>query len=348
MPTHFCISCFAMLYAFPWLLTCLGVLVCGHPHVAPEAVELTQLDVGISCAQYPRTPTVVTFVVDRPDAAPPLPLLLLLHFDFLKLKPLDTLTVRAVVNGTVGAVAETFTSASTAPFFSVPLHATAAVLELHVTGVSSSESPSSGEACFGFHVDGVRTSAIDDGNRVAADESICGVDESKNAQCYVSSGMYTASKAVVRLLTHRHKRSVFCTGWLLGCDGHVLTNEHCIADAADAVNTTFEFMAEGVSCSTNCSGQGMCKAAPRLFTRGATFIIASKDLDYSLVKLSPATIPPGLGDGYRCAVDQAGYMLDTQKGSSGSPVVSAVDNTVVALHHCGGTCAPNDGVDLQA
>jgi len=40
-----------------------------------------------------------------------------------------------------------------------------------------------------------------------------------------------------------------------------------------------------------------------------------------------------------------GYNADTQGGSSGSPVLSATDNAVVALHHCGG--CQNVAVDVR-
>jgi V8-like Glu-specific endopeptidase len=49
----------------------------------------------------------------------------------------------------------------------------------------------------------------------------------------------------------------------------------------------------------------------------------------------PATVK-SLNGSNSCGVNQVGYTADTEPGSSGSPVLSAVDNTVVALHHCGG------------
>ncbi|POM72555.1 Serine protease V8 [Phytophthora palmivora] len=44
-----------------------------------------------------------------------------------------------------------------------------------------------------------------------------------------------------------------------------------------------------------------------------------------------------------CAREQVAYMLDTQGGSSGSPVLGWSDNAVVALHHCGG--CPNTAIN---
>ncbi|RHY13070.1 hypothetical protein DYB25_009778 [Aphanomyces astaci] len=46
-----------------------------------------------------------------------------------------------------------------------------------------------------------------------------------------------------------------------------------------------------------------------------------------------------------CVADEVGYTLDTEGGSSGSPVLSAKDNAVVALHNCGGCL--NGGVKIS-
>ncbi|KAF0699716.1 Aste57867_9730 [Aphanomyces stellatus] len=46
-----------------------------------------------------------------------------------------------------------------------------------------------------------------------------------------------------------------------------------------------------------------------------------------------------------CKPDEIGYMLDTQGGASGSPVLSGTDHTVVALHNCGG--CNNGGIQIH-
>ena len=49
-----------------------------------------------------------------------------------------------------------------------------------------------------------------------------------------------------------------------------------------------------------------------------------------------------------CVEDEIGYDLDTQGGNSGSPVLSSIDNVVVALHNCGGCpYGPNGGVKIN-
>ncbi|CAK4687389.1 hypothetical protein LEN26_007571 [Aphanomyces euteiches] len=50
--------------------------------------------------------------------------------------------------------------------------------------------------------------------------------------------------------------------------------------------------------------------------------------------------PPGCGKG------GVSYNADTDGGSSGSPVISATDNTVVALHYCGAVGCNNSGIPI--
>ena len=52
--------------------------------------------------------------------------------------------------------------------------------------------------------------------------------------------------------------------------------------------------------------------------------------------IRPAKITRNNVYGIQCGSSQIGYRADTQGGSSGSPVLAVSDNTVVALHHCGG------------
>ncbi|KDO23015.1 hypothetical protein SPRG_11861 [Saprolegnia parasitica CBS 223.65] len=52
-----------------------------------------------------------------------------------------------------------------------------------------------------------------------------------------------------------------------------------------------------------------------------------------------------------CQSNEVGYLLDTQGGSSGSPVLSTKDNSVIALHNCGGCDAStlsNAGIPITS
>lgn len=121
-------------------------------------------------------------------------------------------------------------------------------------------------------------------------EAICGTDDSQWAKCYQTSEpeIYDQSRAVSRLLI---QGSFSCTGWLVGCEGHVMTNNHCIASQSDASNTDYEFMAEGATCSTNCFGFG-CPGP--IEATSATLVKTNVALDYTLVKL-PVNVTPTYG-----------------------------------------------------
>jgi len=112
-------------------------------------------------------------------------------------------------------------------------------------------------------------------------ESVCGMDDSKWAKCYENTDptIYATSRAVVRLLT---KGRAYCTGWLVGSEGHVITNNHCVRDDFDARDTDFEIMAEGNSCATNCVSED-CDGT--IISSGGTLVKTDRDLDYTLIKL---------------------------------------------------------------
>lgn len=113
-------------------------------------------------------------------------------------------------------------------------------------------------------------------------EAVCGLDDTEWAKCYETSEpeIYEKSRAVARLLI---LGSFTCTGWLLGCEGHLVTNNHCIATQTDANNTDYEFMAEGATCSTNCFGSLSCPGT--IAATSGQLIKTNAPLDYALVKL---------------------------------------------------------------
>jgi hypothetical protein len=113
-------------------------------------------------------------------------------------------------------------------------------------------------------------------------EALCGGDDSGWARCYESSEpqIYHHSRAVARLLING---SSACTGWLVGNQGHLLTNNHCIATDTDARNTTYEFMAEGATCATSCATWGACPGT--VVATSATLVKTDAPRDYTLVQL---------------------------------------------------------------
>ncbi|OQR88910.1 hypothetical protein THRCLA_10032 [Thraustotheca clavata] len=219
-------------------------------------------------------------------------------------------------------------------------------------------------------------------------ESICSTsgDLSSPSVCYQTSDAvkYKKSQAIARLVINGNS---LCTGWLIGSEGHMITNNHCIGSAADAAATKVEMHAECATCSDpNNNAQLACKGTT--VASSTTLIATNYDLDFTLVKLSviagidlsqygylqvrdgqpvdnePAWLaghPKGYPKriailvnggvpgtivsaniGASCRSNEASYLLDTQGGSSGSPVMSTIDNTVVVVHNCG-NCDGNGG-----
>jgi hypothetical protein len=120
-----------------------------------------------------------------------------------------------------------------------------------------------------------------------APEAIIGTDDSEWAPCYESTdpAVYNQSRAVARMLING---SGLCTGWLVGNEGHFMTNEHCITNQTQASNTNYEFMAEGATCATNC-WQLQCPGT--IVTTSGTLIQDSPDYDFALVELSTNPAP---------------------------------------------------------
>lgn len=113
-------------------------------------------------------------------------------------------------------------------------------------------------------------------------EALCGSDNSLNAKCYQSSEptVYNRSRAVARLLINGTSA---CTGWLIGDQGHIMTNNHCVGSSSAANNVTVEFMAEGSTCATNCNSWFGC---PGTIAASSTGLVQTHiNLDYSLLSL---------------------------------------------------------------
>jgi lysyl endopeptidase len=222
-------------------------------------------------------------------------------------------------------------------------------------------------------------------DRTGKEESVCGADTSKDAVCYQSSDpvAYVKSKAVARLLINGTE---LCTGWRVGPNNRMLTNNHCFTSTSEANNTEVWF---NYQCA-QCGGYDVFEPTK---VWGGTVLSTDHTYDYTLFSVGdfaaiqkfgyltldtarpvkgqelyvpqhpagePTRIAGALGEkagncsvvdpdytGYAAGSDVS-YLCDTEGGSSGSPVISRKTNKVVALHHFGG--CPNSGVraDLLA
>jgi len=217
------------------------------------------------------------------------------------------------------------------------------------------------------------------------EESVCGNDSSSDAVCYRSADpvAYTKSKAIARLLINGTE---LCTGWRVGTDNRMLTNNHCFTTSAEAYDTEVWF---NYQCA-QCGGYDVFQPTK---VWGDKVLSTDHVLDYTLFTVGdfaavqkfgylvldtarpvkgqelyvpqhpagqPTKIAGSLGEkAGNCSVADPGYTgyapnsdvsyyCDTEGGSSGSPVISRKTNKVVALHHFGG--CPNSGVraDLLA
>ncbi|RHY99723.1 hypothetical protein DYB31_013508 [Aphanomyces astaci] len=196
-------------------------------------------------------------------------------------------------------------------------------------------------------------------------ESICNTDESQNN------------------VTFEIKLHWVVVHGMVGSEGHLMTNYHCINSADAAAFTRVEFDAVTPGCQ-DWSGRG--SHLGKIAAENVTVIFSDRDLDFALVKvnlidefnLTPygylqasdqavkvndtaylighpdgrprriAMVKDGTSTGritttnYTEAkpslclnVDRLGHNLDTEKGSSGTPLLSATTNLVIGLHNCG-------------
>ncbi|GMF49395.1 unnamed protein product [Phytophthora fragariaefolia] len=351
--------------------------------VAPgiEAVSF-----GVGCGSDMEYPTTTDSSTAQPRFAylvtSPLAEFIAIHFKDFNLPDSDYVQVRSAdPTSRDGRVLQFRGNETSGDFYTSGLSTTTVMVELYTDTTSAVQTANTSE-CLGFRVDSFQY--LGQGTSLAgAKEEVCGADNSEEARCYMGYwNAFQASNAVARLLIKKSTGSYFCTGWLVGSEGHLITNHHCISTQDHASNTEFEFMAEGAYCSVDCASARACMG--KIEATYSTLIYADEALDYALVKLpinlswqygylqlrsSGAVMdervylaghPEGWGkriamktdDGWGsvtslttggCADNQVAYYLDTQGGSSGSPLISWNDNMVVALHHCGG--CPNTAIN---
>jgi hypothetical protein len=195
------------------------------------------------------------------------------HFEKFDLKKGDYLIIRNPENTRHWKYS--FDSQHKKGFWSVHIYGQEVIIEIYSRNT---------EGRYGYKIDKIAKGyQFNPMARNYSPEALCRPDDSKEAKCYQSSEpfIYEKSKAVARLLINGTNA---CTGWLIGDDGHLMTNEHCVGNATTANNVTVEFMAEGSNCSTDCRSWFGCGGT--IEATSTSLIRVNSNLDYALLKLS--------------------------------------------------------------
>jgi V8-like Glu-specific endopeptidase len=233
-----------------------------------------------------------------------------------------------------------------------------------------------GKKAFGFHIDQFAYSIASKSAR-----SIIGDDDKVDIECVIGTTQYQRARSVGRMVFSSGGYWYSCTGFLVSNDGHFLTNEHCIDSQGlvDTLQVYFDYQ------YTTCGGSNLASYNSYY---GDIFLTSDYEYDCSLMTLSggpqfayghlghelnPRSVvldetvyipqhPLGVPKQYHSedVVDAVadgntsdsdfGYVVDTENGSSGSPVISMSDHTVIGLHHWGSQEDPpvqNQGVLMQ-
>lgn len=213
--------------------------------------------------------------------------------------------------------------------------------------------------------------------------SVCGSDERKAPACFASTypTQVDRTRPVARLLM---AGSSLCTGWRVGPDNRLFTNNHCFADQSTLTNTEVWFNYQ----YTTCGGSTLATVTK---VTGGTLLKTDATLDYTLFTINNFANVASFGylglevrdpvlneaiyiaqhgggspkqlavtsdqdGGGNCKINNANangngtgtdvaYYCDTEGGSSGSPVIAGSSHKALALHHFGG--CTNQGVKIS-
>lgn len=201
--------------------------------------------------------------------------------------------------------------------------------------------------------------------------SICGDDARRDVVCYNDDEHaveYEQSHAVARLL---QDGTGLCTTWRVGNTNRMLTNNHCIGDQAGISASESVFGYECATCDGDDPEEGAKVGGDELIETSPEhdFSLYSVQNFDDLAEYGTLYIDdrepeqderiyiPGHGDGLpkrlaiyeeedggqTCKIDSpqhtdvtTGYECDTSGGNSGSPVIAADTEKVIAIHALGG------------
>ena len=175
--------------------------------------------------------------------------------------------------------------------------------------------------------------------------------------------------------------SIFCSGSNISSDNKLLTNDHCVANQPQCDNAEFVFKFYRTDCNVGApptedwqsfrcdqflTGEplGSCDAQPGSLDYSLFSVIGDPAAAFGWVQPDPTPLTDGeaiyivqhpqgrpheITHGSGADVDVDGTVLryyntlDTEGGSSGSPIFREADGKLVGLHHCGGCSTPGVG-----
>jgi hypothetical protein len=214
-------------------------------------------------------------------------------------------------------------------------------------------------------------------------ESICPPADFEDAICYQSdSGKWANVMASVGVMNvgSNPTTGLWCSGSNVSPLNYVLTNYHCIGSQSTCDSSEYVFKYYNQNCgsgpttpdwqSFRCddivvsSPLGDCEATLSTLDFALTSVLGDPSSGFGYVTPDPNPIADGEGiyiiqhpagrpheithgDGVNVDADPPNLRyydtLDTEGGSSGSPIYREADDRLIGLHHCGGCTTAGTG-----
>lgn len=226
---------------------------------------------------------------------------------------------------------------------------------------------------------------VGDVDPLGGPETVCGAWDFEDVICYQSDpGKWANVMASVGVMSvgSNPTTGLWCSGSNVSSSNAVLTNDHCVGTNCLGAEFVFRFYnqvcAGGYNPTTDWqsfrgdqvlanSPLGSCTATPTTLDFTLCSVQGDPASIFGWVTPDPTPITNGESvyivqhpDGRPHEVTHGGgadvffsgvnlyydETLDTQGGSSGSPVFREADDKLIGLHHCGG--CPNSGMMMSA